>query len=696
MLKSIRRLNLQRKFTLLLSLLFLCGVFLSGLVLSTAMYHKAEEAVSDTAEVLMATMNAVRSYTNDQVKPQLGQYLNLDQNESAEFIRETVPAYSAREVFEGLRQKEQYKNFSYREATLNPTNIRDRADDFESTLVQQFREDSQLTNQTGYRTLDGEKLFYIARPLTIQQASCLECHGNPKDAPQSLINTYGDQRGFGWQLYETVAAQMIYVPAATVFSKGQTYWSSVTLQLSGVFTLLLAALIFMVNRAVAQLVINPGKHLMQLARTIADNTIIPKSTTAIRTLESSTHLLAIPEDSRKFLRRCRQDPSNKDELVILAQTFYTMHDRIQILVQHLEQQADGLRQSQELSLQKAHELETALVNLQQAQAQLIRTEKIASLGQLVAGVAHEINNPINFIYGNLKHANAYTEDLLGLIALYQSECSTPSAALQQELEDADLDYIAEDFPKLMASMNVGAERVKEIVASLKTFSRLDGASRLTVDIHDGLEDTLVILNSRLKGKGDRPQIAVAKHYGNCPKVSCFPGKLNQVFMNLLINAIDAIDEFWQDTTESALSNSLPQITITTETIMASRIPPIDPSNVARSTGAPPSSTPPLEAQRKPSLLTEPRMRITIADNGPGIPKDIQNRLFDPFYTTKAIGKGTGLGLSISYQIVVEYHQGTIECVSHLGEGTQFYVELPFAPPESEPVDPPDSAEVKQA
>ena len=679
MFKPIRRLTLQRKFTLFLSLLFLCGVLLSGTVLSTALHHKAEAEVSNTAEVLLETMNAVRSYTSERVQPQLAQYLDADQGESSEFIKETVPAYSAREVFEGLRQQNQYKNFSYREATLNPTNIRDRADDFEATLVQQFRENTQLTHQMGYRTLDGKKLFFLARPLTIQKASCLECHGDPQDAPQSLINTYGSQRGFGWELDETVAAQMVYVPAATIFSKGQSYWSSVTLQFSGLFALLLAGLIFVVNRTVAQLVIKPAQHLMRLARTIADNTVIPQSATTIRTLESSTHLLALPEASRRFLRRCRQEPYNKDELVVLTQTFYTMHDRIQLLIQNLEQQADGLRQSQELSLQKANELEAALVNLQQAQSQLIRTEKIASLGQLVAGVAHEINNPINFIYGNLKHANTYAEDLLKLIALYQTEHPLPSEALQQELEDADLDYIAEDFPKLMTSMNVGAERVKEIVASLKTFSRLDGASRLTVNIHDGLEDTLVILNSRLKGKGDRPQIAVAKHYGDCPSISCFPGKLNQVFMNLLINAIDAIDEFWADTTEAAISKPLPQITITTETTASSRIPPIDPSNLSRATA--PVSPSSLVPNQKPSLLTEPRMRITIADNGPGIPKDSQNRLFDPFYTTKPIGKGTGLGLSISYQIVVEYHQGTIECVSRPGEGTQFYIELPLVAPD---------------
>ena len=245
------RLNLQRKFTLFLSLLFLGGVLLSGIVLSTAMHHTAEIEVSNTAKVLLRTMNAVRTYTSDQVKPLLEQQLSPDQAQSAEFIRQTVPAYSAREVFEGLRQTEKYKTFSYREATLNPTNVRDQADSFEAELVQEFRDNPQLNLPTGYRTLDGEKLFYIARPLTITNASCLECHGNPKDAPQSLINTYGDQRGFGWRLYETVAAQMIYVPAANIFSAGKSYWSSVTLQFGGLFAVLLAALILVVNRMVA-------------------------------------------------------------------------------------------------------------------------------------------------------------------------------------------------------------------------------------------------------------------------------------------------------------------------------------------------------------------------------------------------------------------------------------------------------------
>lgn len=672
MYQSIRRFNLQQKFSLFLSILFLGGVLLSSLVLSAALNHKASVEISNKADVLLETMNAVRSYTSNQVGPRLVQDDISDPDQVPEFVRQSVPAYSAREVFEGLRQKDVYKNFSYREATLNPTNIRDQADQFETQLVQKFREDTQLHHQAGYRVLDGEKLFYIARPLTVETSSCLECHGDPQNAPPSLINSYGDQRGFGWQLNETVAAQMIYIPVAAIYN-GQTYWSSVTLQFMILFAVLLAALIFVVNRMVDRLVINPSTHLMRMARAIARNTIIPQSATTIRLLESSNSLLTLPERSLRFLRRCRQDEMAKDELVLLAQNFYTMHDRIQLLIQNLEQQAEGLRQSKAVSQQKAHELEVALVNLQQTQSQLIRTEKIASLGQLVAGVAHEINNPIGFISGNLECANAYAVSLLRVIDLYQAECPNPSPSLQQDLDAIDLNYIAQDFPQLIASMNVGVDRVEEIVTSLKTFSRLEESSKVTVDIHDGLDDTLVILNSRLKGNGDRPAIEVIRHYGDCPEVSCFPGKLNQVFMNLLANAIDALDECWISRPDSADSELFPQITITTEVVSASRLLPINLCHVSSASCDALSLMPTPE----PDLVTEPWLRISIADNGSGMPPSVQERLFDPFYTTKPIGKGTGLGLSISHQIVVEYHQGVIECVSCLGEGTLFYVELPL-------------------
>jgi two-component system, NtrC family, sensor kinase len=315
--------------------------------------------------------------------------------------------------------------------------------------------------------------------------------------------------------------------------------------------------------------------------------------------------------------------------------------------------AEAKRHQAEIQLQqKAQDLEAALQELQQTQTQLVQSEKMSSLGQLVAGVAHEINNPVNFIHGNLKHATQYVQDMLQLIALYQECHPTPNPRVQATITAIDLDFLMEDLPKLVASMRVGADRIREIVASLRNFSRLDEAEFKTVDIHEGIDSTLLILQNRLKAKPNCPEIKIIKQYGNLPTVECFPGQLNQVFMNILANGIDAIEEQvnlqQQDrqrqqslaSLPADSSNLTPQITITTQ-------------------------------------IQGDRVLIRIMDNGPGIPEDVQLRLFDPFFTTKPVGKGTGLGMSISYQIVVEKHGGSLNCESTVGQGTAFIVTIPI-------------------
>jgi len=286
--------------------------------------------------------------------------------------------------------------------------------------------------------------------------------------------------------------------------------------------------------------------------------------------------------------------------------------------------------------QQAANLEATLAELRRTQAQLVQTEKMSSLGQLVAGVAHEINNPVSFIDGNVSHASEYAEDLLGLIQQYQVTYPTPPPELASLIRRVDLDFLSEDFPKLLDSMRVGAERIKRIVASLRTFSRMDEAEIKAVDLRDGLDSTVMILQHRLKANGDRPEIGLQKQYGELPPVECYAGQLNQVFMNLISNAIDALEE----QIEAGNQQAPPVITVTT--------------------------TP----------LGDDQVRITIADNGPGIPEDKRRRIFEPFYTTKPIGKGTGIGLSISYQIVTERHLGTLECESTPGEGTAFHITIP--------------------
>jgi PAS domain S-box-containing protein len=305
---------------------------------------------------------------------------------------------------------------------------------------------------------------------------------------------------------------------------------------------------------------------------------------------------------------------------------------------------EALRQSEARSREQATQLQKTLRELQQTQAQLIQTEKISSLGQLVAGVAHEINNPINFIYGNTSHASQYAQDLLNLLNLYLQHYPSPAPEIQEEIEAIDLDFLAEDLPKLLSSMMLGAERIRDLVVSLRTFSRLDEAQMKQVDIHEGIDSTLLILQHRLKAKPERPGIEVIKEYGNLPQVECYPGQLNQVFMNILANAIDALEEY-------------------------SRLPLLSENRQHRST-----------IRIRTEKLNEDWIAIRIADSGSGIPEQVQQRLFDPFFTTKPVGKGTGLGLSISYQIVVEKHRGRLKCISALGEGTEFVIEIPLRQP----------------
>ncbi len=286
---------------------------------------------------------------------------------------------------------------------------------------------------------------------------------------------------------------------------------------------------------------------------------------------------------------------------------------------------------------KNRELEELLQELQQTQLQLVQTEKMSSLGRLVAGVAHEINNPVSFISGNVEYASNHFQDLFDLLALYQTQYPT-TPDIEAAIEDIDLDFIVQDLPKLLKSMKVGSERLQEIVLSLRNFSRLDESTVKEVDIHTGIENTLMILEHRLKTQLDRREIRVTKDYDNLPWIECYAGQLNQVFMNILANAIDALEDAIR---VGQLKERSPIISIKT-------------------------------AQVDTDWIT-----IQIADNGPGIRTDIQTRLFDPFFTTKPVGKGTGLGLSISYQIICEKHGGYLLCSSEEGNGTEFIIKLPI-------------------
>jgi len=327
----------------------------------------------------------------------------------------------------------------------------------------------------------------------------------------------------------------------------------------------------------------------------------------------------------------------------------------------------ALRQSEAKLRKQATKLKHALQELHSYQTQLIQTEKMSSLGQLVAGVAHEINNPINFVYGNIAYASQYIRDIMQLLQLYEQHYPLAIQEIQEIAKEIDLDFVKADLPKVISSMKLGAERIRDLVLSLRNFSRLDEAEMKSVNLHEGLDSTLLILQNQLKAMPGRCEIAVIKEYGDLPLVECYPGQLNQVFMNLLSNAIDALEESRMLNSQILIRNlqrsvSSPSITIRTG-IKEVR----SPENTPKSSLPPPSS--PLEYTAYAV--------IRIADNGSGMTEAVRRRLFDPFFTTKAVGKGTGLGLSISYQIVVEKHGGRIQCVSELGLGTEFVIEIPI-------------------
>ena len=322
----------------------------------------------------------------------------------------------------------------------------------------------------------------------------------------------------------------------------------------------------------------------------------------------------------------------EDEVGLLARNFNDMVEQLKLSRDRSELYSRSWEQ-------KAQELQTALQDLSSTQAQLVQSEKMSSLGQLVAGVAHEINNPVNFIYGNLSHAGAYTHDLIRLLQLYQQHCPQPVPEIQAKAEAIDLDFLLDDLPKLLSSMQVGADRIREIVLSLRNFSRMDEAEMKVVDIHEGIDSTLMILQHRLKAKHNYPGIEVVKHYGNLPLVECYAGPLNQVFMNILSNALDALEECDQQRSFQGTQQQ-GQIHIYTEKRDSNQV------------------------------------RIRIADNGPGITETVCRQMFDPFFTTKTVGKGTGLGLSISYRIVTEKHGGSLQCFSAPGQGAEFIIEIP--------------------
>ncbi|MBH8561148.1 hybrid sensor histidine kinase/response regulator [Nostoc sp. CENA67] len=323
-------------------------------------------------------------------------------------------------------------------------------------------------------------------------------------------------------------------------------------------------------------------------------------------------------------------PFQQEEVLSRVKLHLKLHD----LARQLEQKNTQLEQ-------KIAEVSLAYDDLKQIQIKLIQNEKLSSLGEMVAGIVHEINNPVNFIYGNLIHANEYTQEVLNLLHIYQEEYPNPTPRIQAQEELVDLEFLEQDLLKLLNSMNFGARRIREIIKSMRIFSRLEDTSMTEVDIHECIDSTLTILNYRLKSQPEHPEIEVVREYSVLPPIECFGGQMNQVLMNIVANAIDALDEYNQKRSFAEIQKQPSRISIRTETIGDNWV------------------------------------SIHIADNGPGMCENVKTKLFDPFFTTKPRGKGTGLGLSISHQIVVEKHGGSLCCESTPGKGTEFVITIPI-------------------
>jgi two-component system, NtrC family, sensor kinase len=382
------------------------------------------------------------------------------------------------------------------------------------------------------------------------------------------------------------------------------------------------------------------QDLLRIDNIATDQQLVANSRTNLLHLGLKT-LLIVPLQTRSHhtgvivCEHFQEDRHWNDHEVELIRA---VADQLAIAIDQAELYAQS-RTAAAFATAQAEQLKTALHDLQSYQTQLVQTEKMSTLGTLVAGIAHEINNPTSFIYGNLHYANEYIKDLLKLVRLYRENYPDPVAEIKMHSRAVELEFMMEDLPKVLSSMEHGAERIRHLVTSLRNFSRLDHNKMQPVDLHEGIESTLLILHHRLKANGDRPGIKLIKEYGELPKVDCHPSQLNQVFMNLLGNAIDALEEI-QNIGKTAQNKFTPTIWIRTEVTASDHI------------------------------------IIKIIDNGSGISESAKIQLFDPFFTTKPIGKGTGLGLSISYQIVVEKHKGMLHCESVLGEGSEFSIEIP--------------------
>ncbi|MBD2325812.1 DUF3365 domain-containing protein [Alkalinema sp. FACHB-956] len=584
-----RRLSLRLKFIAVIGLCLVVSVAVGTWYLEGIQSNTFEQEARSRSEIVLNFGEANRKFVSKDLRPAIEAY-------TSDFVLEAMSAtFSTRRIFEYFN--ELLPEYLYRQPTLNPLNPTDQADDFETQIIQNFQNDRSLKETTGYRTLNHQEAFYIAKPIQVE-SSCLKCHWSPDTAPAKLVEKYGRNQGYGWKVGDIISTLMIYVPTQDLRANQAALTHTVLTTFAALAIVLIGLIYIFFDRLV-------NRRLQSMIRVMGQVAATPNSTT-------------------------RLHDRSQDELGLLAQSFNRMAHSLEGAYTDLEEKVN----------ERTETLAQTLTQLQQAHVQMVQAEKMSSLGQLVAGIAHEINNPLSFIQGNIKHVRTYTQDLLALTTLYQNHYPKPDPTITETIETIELDFISQDLPDLLVSMQTGTERIQQIVRSLRTFARLDESELKTVDLHEGIDSTLLILQSRLHPNPHCPPITIVKDYGELPLVECYAGQLNQVFISIISNAIDALEESVHPGSMTANPSFQPTIQICTRT------------------------------------GDRDQVMIQITDNGPGISEDIQKRLFDPFFTTKSIGKGTGMGLSISYQIVTQTHQGQLDCISSIGSGTTFRITIP--------------------
>ncbi|MGD1865515.1 MAG: DUF3365 domain-containing protein [Phormidesmis sp.] len=540
-----------------------------------------EREIHNRTEIVAAFGEATQTYVNQTLRP-------ATQERTDDFILEAMSApYATRRLFEIFNDA--IPDYRYRQPTLNPLNPVDLADAFEAGIIQRLKIAPSLSEISGYRQKEGAEQFYVAKPIVVT-AACLQCHGRPSDAPEAIRDYYGTSSGYHWRVGEVISALMIYVPTSDLRATQLVFKRAIL----GTLGLLCLSLVGVVSGLFEGLL---NRRIVKIGRALQQRALVPNSTVRIK-------------------------DTARDEVGMLAKEFNDMADTL----------AQSYRELEDRVKDRTQALTDTVETLKSTQAQLVHAEKMSGLGKMVGGIAHEINNPANFIHGNLTYLKEYNQSLIELITRFQQEFSETqrSASLTEKLEETDLDFIEKDFYKIIQSMEVGTMRIRSVVTSLRNFSRLDESEQKVVDLHEGLTSTLLMLQHRLSAGQSQGAIQVVENYGTLPSISCFPGQLNQAFFHILNNAIDAVEP---------LKHRQPRIVITTDKVAST-------------------------------------CRVRITDNGIGMADGDRRSMFDPFFTTTPIGKGTGLSLAISHQIVVEAHSGELYCESVVGEGSTVTIEIP--------------------